>query len=265
MMLSFLQWLFQHRHAKSFPIAFPNASLEEQRELDRWVWQSQWLDNSTRNFMIGWSKRFVAMKHWEGCDGFVVTEVVQRGIALNASLLVLAYPDWYFQSTQTILVYPRPYRARVRGGETHSGLAGDFYRAGETRARGPITLNWRDIESSIHRDNDGHHLVLHEFAHQLDMINDPNADGLPPLPQHIESSNWQRDFQSEYRAARESLAMGHEILIDDYGLTHPSEFFAVATEAYFQLPQELREYHPNVYRLLRDFYVTDLAQRLDGP
>ncbi|MFN7733540.1 MAG: M90 family metallopeptidase [Pirellula sp.] len=241
----------------------PRATESQLRELDRWVWQAPYLGDSTRHLMVDWSARFAARKHWEGCEGFVVTEDVKRCVSLNASLLVLAYPDWYYPTTKTILIYPRPYWARARGGDTQSGLGGEFYRAGETRARGPITLNWQDIESAVYDPQGGDHIVLHEFSHQLDMIDDPHADGLPPLPSGVDAERWRREFQHEFENARERRAQGLDNVFNDYGLTHPSEFFAVGTETYFQLPQELREYHPRVYRLLRDFYVTDLAARLD--
>ncbi len=244
------------------PAAF-EVSDAELRELERLVWQSVLLNDSTRRTMIGWSKRFIAGKNWEGCEGFVIHPHVQRTVALNASLLVLAYPDWSFPSTQTVLIYPRPYKARSRGGDLHSGLGGEFYRAGETRARGPIVLNWRDIELAIDPHNDGDHLILHEFAHQLDMIDDPNADGVPPLPESVEAPRWKREFMGEFEAARAAVERGNPILINDYGLTHPSEFFAVASECYFQIPRDLREYHPRLYGLLREFYITDLAQAMD--
>ncbi len=236
---------------------------EQFEELDRLVWQAAWLDDATRRSMIHWSNRFIASRHWEGCNGFRINEEVKRTVALNASLLVLAYPEWTFPSTRTILIYPRPYKARSRGGDLHHGLGGEYYRSGETLARGPIALNWLDIQRAIHRDNDGDHIVLHEFSHQLDMIDDPTADGIPPLPRRLNSDRWRKDFMSEFQLARELVEQGEQIVIDDYGLTHPSEFFAVATECYFQIPWDLREYHPELYRLLQEFYITDLAHAMD--
>jgi Mlc titration factor MtfA (ptsG expression regulator) len=237
----------------------------ELEELDRYVWQAAWLDDPTRRRMIQWSKRFIASKHWEGCNGFRIKDEVKKTIALNASLLVLAYPDWIFPTNQTILVYPRPYKARSRGGDLHHGLGGEYYRSGETLARGPIALNWYDIQRAIHRDNDGDHIVLHEFSHQLDMIDDPKADGVPPLPRGMNADRWKKDFEMEFQWARDMVEQGEAIVVDDYGLTHPSEFFAVATECYFQIPWDLREYQPNLYRMLQEFYVTDLADAMDTP
>jgi Mlc titration factor MtfA (ptsG expression regulator) len=236
---------------------------EEYKELDRCVWQASWLDDATRRSMILWSKRFIASKHWEGCNGFRIDDDVKRTVALNAALLVLVYPEWLFPSTQTILIYPRPYKARSRGGDLHHGLGGEYYRSGETIARGPIALNWYDIQRAVRRDNDGDHIILHEFSHQLDMIDDPNADGVPPLPRRSNSERWRQDWMAEFQSARQAVENGEDIVIDDYGLTHPSEFFAVATECYFQIPWDLREYHPKLYRLLQEFYITDLAHAMD--
>ena len=132
-------------------------------------------------------------------------------------------------------------------------------------ARGPIALNWYDIQRAIHRDNDGDHIVLHEFSHQLDMIDDPKADGVPPLPRGMNADRWKKDFEMEFQWARDMVEQGEAIVVDDYGLTHPSEFFAVATECYFQIPWDLREYQPNLYRMLQEFYVTDLADAMDTP
>jgi len=261
---NFWGWLVRGRKGARTDGAQESVTDAELRELDRVVWQARWLNDSLRRGMIRWSKRFIASKHWEGCDGFVINAQVKNTVAFNAALLVLAYPNWNFPSTRTILIYPRPYKARSRGGDLHHGLGGEFYRAGETQARGPVALNWRDIQRAIHRDNDGEHLVLHEFSHQLDMIDDPHADGLPPLPEGVDAERWKREFQREFDEARSMVEQGEEIVINDYGLTHPSEFFAVASECYFQIPWDLREYHPRLYGLLREFYITDLAQAMEG-
>ncbi len=91
----------------------------------------------------------------------------------------------------------------------------------------------------------------------MDMVNSPSADGVPPLPSHVNETQWRKRFEGELRTAREFVANGHRILIDDYGLTSEGEFFAVSSELYFQLPNELAEYHPGVFELLREFYQRD--------
>jgi Mlc titration factor MtfA (ptsG expression regulator) len=105
-------------------------------------------------------------------------------------------------------------------------------------------------------------LAIHEFAHQLDLINSPFADGLPPLPANIDEKRWKAGMQREFQASRSMVADGYRVFINDYGLTKESEFFAVASELYFQAPRVLAEYHPNVFELLRQFYQQDLQQLL---
>jgi len=101
-------------------------------------------------------------------------------------------------------------------------------------------------------------LVIHEFAHQLDLINSPFADGLPPLPADIDEVDWKNSMHREFQTARQDVADGHRIGLDDYGLTKESEFFAVASESFFQCPSELFRNHPRVFELLLQFYRTDL-------
>ena len=259
-----LQWLFGKRKQLLKKPIEP----EELKRLDQSLWQAKHLNKEQREQIVRWSRVFISEKTWEGCEGLKITVELQWQIATSAAMMVLAYPDWYFDKTSTILVYPQVYRARVEA--RHSGLtigtelAGEFYRAGETIYRGPVILNQRDIRSGVRGKNEGHHLVVHEFAHQLDMINGPSADGMPPLPGNIDESAWLRALQAELEVAQEYVGKGYPILIDDYGLTQISEFFAVSSELYFQRPQELAEYHPNVYQLLRQFYVTDMALILPG-
>lgn len=256
-----LDWLFGTRR-KLFR---KDVSQEEQSQLQSSLWQARFLSSQKRDQLTRWSRVFIAEKNWEGCSGLHVTKPMQWSIASAAGLMVLEYPDWYFDKTATVLVYPTPYRAKVEpnfGGAMPPILGGEYSRAGETIYRGPVVLNWNDVSAASQGFNHGNHLVIHEFAHQLDMINGPSADGLPPLPGQVDEGNWIKLLRAEYQAAREMVSDGHRILMDDYGLTQESEFFAVASELYFQVPQELAEYHPNVYRLLKQFYVTDTAQLL---
>ena len=254
-----LEWLFGQRKQ----LLKKAIHQDERQRLDRSIWQASFLSRDQCEQIIRWSRVFIAEKTWEGCNGVTITEEMQSQVASAAGMMVLAYPDWYFDKTATILIHPKAYHARVQPRYSTSTigteLAGEFYRAGETVYRGPVVLNWRDIHSAARNANDGNHLVIHEFSHQLDMINGPSADGLPPLPGNIDEHVWLKAMKAEYQAAQDMVSQGYPILINDYGLTEESEFFAVASELYFQRPEVLAEYHPNVYVLLKQFYVTDMA------
>ncbi len=230
----------------------------ERMDLKRHLWQAARLDNTQSAQLVRWSRVFTQEKRWEGCDGLEITDIMMQTIAAAAGLMVLAYPDWYFDRTTTILIHPRPYVARTPSTVDAAGIVGEHARAGETIYRGPVVLNWQDVHRASLRPMEGHHLVIHEFAHQLDMINGKWADGFPPLPQHVNETNWRTALSAEFQHAGKIVEQGHAVLIDDYGLTSLSEFFAVASELYFQTPENLAEYHPGVFELLLDFYQVDL-------
>ncbi|XZE42729.1 zinc-dependent peptidase [Pirellulaceae bacterium SH467] len=253
------QWLFGgRRRITQAPIT------QDERELLRLsLWQSVHLPDESRDKLIRWCRVFIREKNWEGCNGLTVTPEIQWSIASAAGLMVLHYDGWYFDRTQTVLVYPAPYVAREEGhssllNTTIPAIMGEFPRAGQTIYRGPVVVNWQDIQDDRRSGDSGDHLVIHEFAHQLDLINSPFADGLPPLPDEIDEDRWRQQMTGEFEEARRLVERGYDVLIDDYGLTSESEFFAVASEHYFQIPHELAEFHPGVYKLLQQFYRIDL-------
>ena len=109
--------------------------------------------------------------------------------------------------------------------------------------------------------HDGQNVVLHEFAHQLDFL-DGYADGTPPLSSREEYRRWRDVMTDEYeRLVRES-EHGHARVLDAYGATNPAEFFAVATEAFFEKPVQLQRRHPALYEVLRGYYCQDTAERM---
>jgi MtfA peptidase len=229
------------------------------------LWQGRYLDPPTVDRLIRWCRVFIAEKNWEGCGGQTIDPRVQWSVAAPASLMVASYRDWYFDATETVLVYPAPYVATQNGRtssltNTGTQVMGEFARAGETSYRGPVIVNWHDTIPATQHYNAGHHIVIHELAHQLDLINSPQADGLPPLPDTVIESQWQQSMTAEFQAAREMVANGYRVLINDYGLSQQSEFFAVASEYFFQMPNELSRLHPNVFQLLLQFYGTDLSK-----
>jgi Mlc titration factor MtfA (ptsG expression regulator) len=130
----------------------------------------------------------------------------------------------------------------------------------EAWKRGPVVLAWEQVRLGGQKHRDGHNVVLHEFAHQLDFL-DGQADGTPPLQDAELTCRWQEVFQAEYDRLVRDSQLGRATLLNNYGATDPSEFFAVATECFFEQPRELLRGHPSLYEVLRDYYRQDTAER----
>ena len=124
---------------------------------------------------------------------------------------------------------------------------------GEAWADGPVLLSWFDDAPA------GMNVVIHEFAHKLDMAGGGDADGLPPLPAHMSARQWKRVFTAAYDTLRAQVDADEETAIDHYAAEDPAEFFAVATEAFFETPRELRAAFPAVYEQLVMLYGVELC------
>ncbi|MCA8966126.1 MAG: zinc-dependent peptidase [Planctomycetes bacterium] len=201
----------------------------------------------------------IAEKEWEGCGGLVLTDEILVTIAAQASLLLLAIEHEYFADVRSILVYPSAYRTMPQqdaAGVVRPGQA----NLGEAWQRGPVILSWDAAKGGAVDPRDGHNLVLHEFAHKLDML-DGLADGTPPLQGREELREWVATMTAEFAALRAAAAGGHKVVLDHYGATNPAEFFAVATECFFEKSRQLRQRHPRLYAVLQDYYRQDPAER----
>jgi len=204
----------------------------------------------------------VAEKNWEGCRGLIVTDEIKLTIAAQACLLVLGFEEEYFDQVQSILVYPEAYvapdQAITEGGVV---LEGEEDRTGEAWYRGPIVLSWADALAGGRSESDGENVVLHEFAHQLDMQNGHELDGTPPLASRAQYERWQAVVNTEYRRLRRDCSRGRPTLLDCYGATDLAEFFAVAAECFFERPREMSRLHADLYGILRDYFRQDPATR----
>jgi MtfA peptidase len=202
---------------------------------------------------------FIAEKEWEGCRGLEITDEMKVTIAALACLLVLGMDDFHFDNVQTILLYPAGFVARDKKGLADGTyLEGDSERLGEAHYRGPVILSWDEIQADLHNPRDGCNLVMHEFAHQLDMLNG-EADGVPLLPAGL-TQRWQKVMLREYNHLCRLADRGvQDTLIDPYGANDPAEFFAVVTESFFNVPVELQSEHPRLYDVLKDYYRQDPA------
>jgi len=199
----------------------------------------------------------VGEKYWEGCGGLVLTDEIQVTIAAWASLLLLGLEHDYYPRVKTILVYPKAYLAQQSGAGPDGVVRPAEGHLGEAWYRGPVILSWSHVRRGIQR-MDGTNLVIHEFAHQLDM-EDQAIDGTPPLHTRAQYDEWQVVLNKEYAALVRAADQGRPTLLDEYGATDRAEFFAVASEAFFELPRELAARHPPLYAILRDFYGQDPA------
>ncbi|MGA2704107.1 MAG: M90 family metallopeptidase [Isosphaeraceae bacterium] len=202
---------------------------------------------------------FLAEKFFEGCGGLELTEEIKVTIAAQACLLLLHRETGYYPRLITILVYPHAYVAKgirpIGGGAV---LEFETARLGEAWKDGVVVLSWDDVRQGASDLHDGHNVVLHEFAHQLDQ-QDGSADGAPILEHHSQYVTWARVLSHEYDQLRRDTEQGRADVLDEYGATNPAEFFAVATECFFEKPIPLRRKHPRLYEELKAYYRQDPA------
>jgi MtfA peptidase len=202
---------------------------------------------------------FLAEKFFEGCGGLELTDEIKVTIAAQACLLLLHRETGYYPRLVTILVYPHAYVARsvepIGGGIV---LEGETARLGEAWKDGVVVLSWDDVRQGALDLHDGHNVVLHEFAHQLDQ-QDGSADGAPILDHRSQYVTWARVLSDEYQQLRRDSEQGRTDVLDEYGATNPAEFFAVATECFFEKPIQLRREHPQLYEELKAYYRQDPA------
>jgi len=217
------------------------------------------LSAEDREELVGHIQVFLAEKHFEGCGGLQMTDEARVTIAAQACVLLLHRQTEYYPNLVSILVYPTTYL--VPGGQsTPNGLVaeGTQARLGESWARDVVVLAWDSVLSGAADIHDGHNVVLHEFAHQLDQESGM-GDGAPVLPRRSMYVAWARVLGHDFDQLVRDTAHHHLTLIDRYGATNPAEFFAVATETFFEKPRQLQSKHPELYLQLQQFYSQDPA------
>lgn len=203
---------------------------------------------------------FIDDKFFEGAQGFEVTPAMMLIIALQACLPLLntgvrSYDGWY-----TVIVYPAGFApervVRDEYGIEHSVKSN---LSGEAWLRGPVVLSWSD---TVHAGViDGHNLVIHEFAHKLDMLNG-DANGFPPLHINMSSAKWAKAFTAGFEDFVHKCHRGKHIGIDCYAASSPAEYFAVLSEVFFERPDIIKKHYADVYQQLRLYYRQDPLTRL---
>ena len=226
---------------------------------------------------------FLAEKEMHGAGDFTLTNEIRLSIAVQACLPILNLGLDCYEGWVGIVVYPGEFRVR-REEMDDDGVLHEWEDelAGEAMPGGPLVLSWEDVDLG----DAGYNVVIHEFAHKLDMLTG-DADGYPPAPAGVAPTEWRAILEREYlrfcaevdeaqRANRE-IEMKHrggrhalrdhsreiaEIDFDPYAAEHPAEFFAVMSEAFFTEPHRLKARYPELYQSLVAFYRQDPATRL---
>ena len=200
---------------------------------------------------------FLAEKQFVGVRGQALDDAMRLSIAAQACLPILELGlDWY-DGWSGIVIYPNDFRVRRsevdEGGVVHEW---DDELAGESWAGGPVVLSWDAAQHDEHAN-----VVIHEFAHKLDMQSG-EADGMPPLPTAWTATPGARRSRGPTRHSATRVERGRDTWLDPYAAEHPSEFFAVLSEAFFEAPNETRRRYPEMYDQLQRFYRQDPATRL---
>ncbi|MDP2825350.1 MAG: zinc-dependent peptidase [Sulfuritalea sp.] len=207
------------------------------------------------------ARQLIAEKQWSGAQGLQLTPRIQLTIALQACLPILHLGlDWY-AGWVGIVVYPGdfviPRRLMDEDGVVHEF---DDDAMGEAWYGGPVLISWFDHAE----DADGINVAIHEFAHKLDMRSG-DADGLPPLHAGMSRQRWIEVMSTAFDDFRQRVDRGEETPLDPYGAELPAEFFAVASEAFFETPELLKGEYPEVYGQFNLFYRQDPAAQRAVP
>ena len=250
-------WLRRRRRRKLLAKPFPVGWLSYLDGLPFYGTLSP--DEQTR--VRGVVRVLVDEKNWEGCGGLVLTDEIRVTISAQAALLLLGFEHEYYPRVQSILVYPSTFVVQGRStGSKDDIRSGRQATLGEAWKGGPVVLAWDASRLGGANDEDGRNIVLHEFAHKLDFRDDV-ADGTPLLKDGKQYEAWHRIMTAEYERLVKKAESGRPTLLDKYGATQPAEFFAVATECFFEKSRQLKKKHPELYDLLRTYFGQDPAER----
>lgn len=220
-------------------------------------------DDAERLGERAWS--FVRRKRLSLPDDEAFDLAARLGLAAQACLLTLGWRDSEaneaFDNVHEVLVMPDAFRRHVSEMD-EAGVVHEYEdeRVGETWFQGPVVISLADLAES--GDWNGFNVVIHEFAHKLDMSNSLDADGFPPLPRDIDPREWHRIFTAVWDDLQAHLAHGRPTPIDDYAASHPGECFAVCCELFFTAPDQLHDAYPELYALLGRYFAQDPLSRL---
>lgn len=249
------RWLRKYQRRRYGQVALPAAWEMTLSRTARFrdLLAPQWREKLDRATTI-----FVHEKNWEGCGGLLIQDEHRVTIAAHAVRLTLGFEEDYWDDVQSILLYPTPYTAPTQD-PIGSGvvLEGESERVGEAWYRGPVVLAWSDISECILPSPLPSNVILHEFAHQLDYRNGSEADGIPAIESREQAEEWVMVCGTAYDRLCRACKRRQRTALDEYGATSQAEFFAVATEGFFESPHLIAAQWPDLFRVLSRFYRQD--------
>jgi Mlc titration factor MtfA (ptsG expression regulator) len=244
----------QRRRAAEFSQPFPQ---EWRALLDRSLPLYKRIPHDLRLKLEPVVRAFLADVRFVGCQGLEVTDDMRLVIATQACLLIVARDPRAYESLSSVLIYPDKFVVK-EADEDEAGVVteGESVLSGQSFDTARIVLSWLDVqESGV--EGDAYNVVLHEFAHYLDNSVDGTLTDTGSRREAFEA--WHDVLSREYDYLCAALDRGDETLIDPYGAEHPAEFFAVATETFFEQPLQMRLRHALLYSELKHFYGLDPA------
>ncbi|MCV2894058.1 zinc-dependent peptidase [Lentibacter sp. XHP0401] len=215
------------------------------------------LPSELRPKLEGKINLFLDQVQFFGCNGLEVTQEMEFSIAAQAALLVVNMDEWYDDLT-TVLIYPSAFKSVQAEHNGYVVTEREIVRTGESWQRGPVILSWQHSEQGADDAEDGHNVVLHEFAHQLDGLSG-HTDGAPLLGKGHNPAAYERIFLDVFERHVKNVSSGRRTVIDAYGATGHEELFAVAVEMFFETPLALKADEPEFYDQLAQLFRLDPA------
>lgn len=196
----------------------------------------------------------VVEKIWEGCAGLHVTEEIKVTISAQAAIPLLRITHDYFERVPSILVYPKPFVTTRPDDNADQDFVPDKAAEGQAVYRGPVILAWDEVLHDGRHPEEGENVVIHEFAHQLDYL-DNSVDGIPPLESMDARRQWKHVMQETLQQLRHQFDHHRKPLLFAHAASENlTELFAYASELYFCRPDLLSQNYPKVYDLLKKYY-----------
>ncbi len=202
-------------------------------------------------------QQFLHQKKYIGCEGLEIDDEVRLTIAGQACLLLLNRPSRVYPGLHTVLVYPSAFlvpRRQVDAAGVVTETRQDLL--GESWGDGRVVLSWDHVQRAAREEGSGHNVVLHEFAHQLDSESGSN-NGAPYLGNRSSYRSWAAVLSRDFANLRADALYQQQSVLDHYGATSPAEFFAVATETFFEKPHQMADFHPELYAEFLKYYRVD--------